>query len=182
MRIRIDVELRPWRAVAERGKGTAHGNDPADAARDIRMLDERQRNIGHRPDGADGDLFAGIHCRTCGSHDELHRIFFFRHNPAGLDQRIIESADAGIFAKHLLAHQRPAGAGIDRHATPAAQANQLAGIDDGVVQRHVAGNDGQAQNLDLRRGERHQDGGGVIDAGIRIDDDLMRFHATTFSA
>ena len=41
------------------------------------------------------------------------------------------------------------------------------------VQRDIAGHAGDAQNVELRRGEGEENCDGVILAGIRVDDDLV---------
>ncbi|MNI44059.1 hypothetical protein D3C73_984110 [compost metagenome] len=182
MRIGIDVELRPGRAMAKRREGTAHRYDLANAARDIRMLDQRQCEIRERSDGANGDLLTRRYGGASRTHDKLDCTLFCRHDIARLDQLVIERTDASVFAINLFAHKRATCAGKNRHVKAAAHAHQLAGIRNGMFQRNIAGHDREAENLDFRRGKRHQDGGGIVHARIRIDDDLVAAHATAFSS
>jgi hypothetical protein len=63
-------------------------------------------------------------------------------------------------------------AGIDRHLRAASQFADDAGVALGQRQRHVAGHRDDAEHLQLRRrGQRQQDGYGVVLAGIGVDDD-----------
>jgi len=46
----------------------------------------------------------------------------------------------------------------------------------GQGQRHIAGDGREAENLQLRRGKRQQDGDGVVQTGIGVDDDAACGH------
>ena len=71
-----------------------------------------------------------------------------------------------------LAHQRADGAGMDLDVGPAGELADLAGIFLREFQRHVAGNGGDADDLQLGAAERQQYGDGIVLAGVRVDDDL----------
>jgi hypothetical protein len=63
-------------------------------------------------------------------------------------------------------------AGIDRHLRAARQFADDAGVALGQRQRHGAGHRDDAEHLQLgRRGQRQQDGDGVVLTGIGVDDD-----------
>src|SRR5690606_30899713 len=48
-----------------------------------------------------------------------------------------------------------------------------------LFERDIAGDSGDAEDLDLARPEGEQDGGGIVDAGITIDDNTFG-HSTLF--
>ena len=52
--------------------------------------------------------------------------------------------------------------------------DDLARVQFGQRQRHIARNGGQAQHLKFGTGKRQQDRHGIVLAGIRVDDDLAR--------
>jgi hypothetical protein len=57
------------------------------------------------------------------------------------------------------------------------QFHQPARVGGGQFQRHVAGDAGDAANVQLAgRGHRQQQGDGIVLAGIAIDDDGARCH------
>ena len=59
--------------------------------------------------------------------------------------------------RHRRAHQRPHGAGVDRQIAPPGELDHLARVRLGQRQRHVAGDRGDREHLELfRRGERQQ--------------------------
>ena len=70
------------------------------------------------------------------------------------------------------ARQRPDGTGIDLGLGLAGKLADFAGIGLRQLQRHVSGDGGNADDVELRAAERQQNGDGIILAGIRVDDDL----------
>ena len=94
----------------------------------------------------------------------------------GLGQ--VRAVEPGL-AMHVLggdqrAHHGPDRAGEDPGLRPAGEFADLARVLLGQRQRHVAGDGGDAEHLELRAGERQQDGDGVVLAGVGVDDDLAR--------
>ena len=76
-----------------------------------------------------------------------------------------------------LAYQRPVAAEMDRHVAPPGELDDAAGIVLGEAQRDVAGDGGDRQHLQLvRRGQRQQQGDGVVLTGIAVDDDRLGCH------
>ena len=142
-----------------------------DARRDPRLADQRQGDVGERPERAQRDRAARlVHQRL---DDEIDGILFLqRHRRL----RQIRPVETGL-AVHLLggdqfAHQRPDRSGIDLDVRPAGEFADLAGVLLGQLQRHVAGDGCDAEHLQFGAAERQQDGDGVVLAGIGVDDDL----------
>ena len=93
---------------------------------------------------------------------------------AGLGQ--CGTVQAGL-AVHVLggdqlAHQRPRAAGMDGQIGPSGEFAHLARILLGQRQRHVAGDHGDREHVQLvRRAERQQDGERIVMTGVAVDDD-----------
>ena len=83
-----------------------------------------------------------------------------------------------------VAPQRRLGAGGDRDVAPAGDLERDERVAGRLVERLVAGDGRDADQLDLRRGEREQDRDRVVVAGVAVDDDRCRAHssASTSSA
>ena len=70
-------------------------------------------------------------------------------------------------------------AGMDRDVAAAGQRQDLPRVALGPRQRHVAGDRGDRQDLDLvGRAQRQQDGDGVVLAGVAVEDDLVQGHVS----
>ena len=69
---------------------------------------------------------------------------------------------------------RPRTPGIDADVGAAGEFDEGAGVARGRGERHVAGDRHQPQHLELGRGQCQQDGDGVVNPGIGVDDDRAR--------
>lgn len=70
-------------------------------------------------------------------------------------------------------------AGENGYVRPAGQFHQLEAIGDRVVEADIAGRGDQPQHVEgLPLAKNHQDGGGLVLAGIGEDDELARHAAT----
>ena len=82
-----------------------------------------------------------------------------------------------VFGGLRLAHHGPRAAGVDRHLGPACQIPDPAGIVLGPGQRHVARDGGDAEQIEFfGRGEREQEGDGVVLARVAVDDQRSCTH------
>jgi hypothetical protein len=77
-----------------------------------------------------------------------------------------------MFGRDQRAHQRADRAGKHLRLGSAGQFADLAGVLFRQRQRHIAGNRGDAQHVELGAGERQKDGNRVVLARVGIDDDL----------
>jgi hypothetical protein len=78
-----------------------------------------------------------------------------------------------MFGGHQRPLQRPVAACKHFHVRAVREIADDPGIPGGERQRHVSGNRSDAEDLDfIRRPERQHDGGRIVLAGIRVDDDL----------
>ena len=105
--------------------------------------------------------------------DEVDRMLLLQRH---VRLRQVGAVQAGL-AMHLLGgdqrpHQRADGAGENPGFGPAGQLADLARVLLGQLQRHVAGDGGDPQHLELGAGQRQQDGEGVVLPRVGVDDDL----------
>jgi len=134
-------------------------------------LNHGQGDIGQWPDRTERDRPGRP--RQQRLDDEVDRMLRLQRH-AGLGQ--VGAVQAG-FAMHVLGgdqgpQDRPGAAGIDRHVRAAGQGADLAGVALCQRQRHVAGDRGDADELQLfAGGKRQQDRQGVVLAGIAVEDD-----------
>ena len=78
---------------------------------------------------------------------------------------------------HLLAHQRPRAAGVDRDLLPPDPLQHTAGIAPGVLQRLVARDHGDTQQLQPGVVRRQHDRHRVVMSGIAVQNDFLSVHA-----
>lgn len=152
-------------------KYPAHQHDPGQPPGDLRRLPQRQRDIGQRAERAERDRALGL---------PPHRLDDEIGGMTGLERhfrrRQIGAVEAGlavhVLRRHQVARQRPVRAGEDPHVRPPGQFADLARVQRGQVERNIAGDAGDAENLQLRRGERQQDRHRVVLPRVGVDDDL----------
>ena len=150
--------------------GAAHHRDPPEARQELRAERRQQRDVGQRPDRGEqhglvaaledlGEQVDGVH-----RHDSRARLGRGRAaEPVGAvhDCRVAP-------ARH---HERPRGAGRHRHVLPARQREHAQGIARRRLERQVARDRRQREQLDLRAREREQDRDRVVHTGVAIDDE-----------
>ena len=76
-----------------------------------------------------------------------------------------------------LAHERPVGAAVDRDVAAAGELEHAQGVRGRLLDRLVAADGRDADELELGRGEREQERDRVVVAGIAVEDDRGRAHA-----
>ena len=111
-------------------------------------------------------------------HQEIHRMGRFRRS-ARLGQvgAVDPRRPVDVFGGLRLAHHGSRAAGVDRHLGPACQIPDPAGIVLGPGQRHVARDGGDAEQIEFfGRGEREQEGDGVVLARVAVDDQRSCTH------
>ena len=77
-----------------------------------------------------------------------------------------------------LAEHRLFRAAVDGHPR-ARQLEDAQGVRRGAVERDVAGDRRERAQVEFGRAQRQQDGDGVVDAGVAVDDDGPSVHADT---
>ena len=170
----VDVELGRRRDVAE-AERAPHGDDLAHVGEDARVLDDGERDVG---EGAERRQRDRLRRRRERVHEIVHRMGRLgraaRLRQVGaVDPRF--SVD--VLRAHRLAHHGPRAAGIDRHLGAARQIPDPARVVLGPGQRHVAGDGGDAEQVEfLGAREGEQQGDGVVLAGVAIDDQRSCAH------
>ena len=74
------------------------------------------------------------------------------------------------------AHERPVGARGDRNIAATGELEHLERVRGRLLERLVAGDRRDADELELRRGEREQERDRVVVAGVAVEDDRRRRH------
>ena len=102
----------------------------------------------------------------------------------GLGQ--VGAVEAGLAVDMLggdeVAAEGAVAAGEDGNIGAPGQFADHAGVARGELERHVAGDAGEAQQLDLvRAGQCQKDGDGVVLPRVGVDDDLARGHGVAVS-
>ncbi|CUX32019.1 conserved hypothetical protein [Agrobacterium tumefaciens str. CFBP 5621] len=171
----IDVEFRRRCDVAALEEAAAHHHQFLDAVGDLRRLQERQRHIGQRAERAER-YGAGGFPHQC-FDDEIDRVLLLRLHGRFVENRAIEAGAAvNMFGGDGLAHQRLLGALIDWNIGAPAQFADDADVAARQLQRNVAGDGAQSENVDfLRACESEHDCRCVVLAGIGVDDDFSAF-------
>ena len=111
-------------------------------------------------------------------NDEIDRVLVLKlHRRLGQLRAVQARAAMHMLRGYQVADQRMHGTGENLGLRLSRQLANLHRVLLGEVQRHVAGHGCQSQHVELRAGKRHQDGDGVVLAGIGVDDDLtLRWH------
>ena len=169
MGIDMDVEFGRRRDVAE-ADGAAHQHDTMDLRQDVRGQAEREREVGQRPQRAQGHAV----CRRRPAELDDRRDGMARCGRAGRRRQAgtgkpVRSADEG--GRLQREDQWRVCSAIDRHLR-AGQVADPQGIGGGLIHGDIARNGGdrpQVQGIGACKGQ--QQGDGVILAGIGIDDD-----------
>ena len=145
-----------------------------DARRDARLADQRQRDVGERPERAERDRAALLaHQRL---DDEVDRVLVLQRH---LRLRQVGAVEAGL-AVHLLGrHQRRAPAAGSRRRRPSSRACRPARRSCGRSSRSALSGTLPATAVmpstsSSGLAERQQDGDRVVLPGIGVDDDLLR--------
>ncbi len=153
--------------------GAAHDDHLADGADDLRLEDARQHEVGVWPDGDHRDLARMVENRP---GDELGC-----RDPGRLDGRLDRRLDVAqaVLAVHegrhlairLVERRRGARVNLRRDPEPLLDVETVAGSG---VERGVAVERGDSDEVDRRGVVRHQKREGVIDAEVDVEDDLAR--------
>jgi hypothetical protein len=142
--------------------------------RDLRFADQGQGYVGQRAERAERDRAGGLlHQRLDDEVDGVLRLE--RHRRLGQLRSVQACLAMYLLGGDELAHQRTDRAGEDPGLWPAGQLADLARVLLGQAQRHVAGDGGDAEHLQLGAAERQKDGDGIVLTGIGVDDDLAHW-------
>ena len=101
-------------------------------------------------------------------------------------RRQVGAVEAGL-AVHVrrdvaLAHERPVGARVDRDVAAARELEHAQRVRRRLVERLVAGDGRDADELELGRGEREQERDRVVVTGVAVEDDRRRSHAASIAS
>ena len=171
-----DVGLGGGRHVAGRERGAAHDRHAADEAGQLGAEAERDREVGQRADGDDLDL-AGTRLRA---GDDLL---------GGADRRVardvarVARVALAVVAVHVVgvavraADQRVRRAHRDGHVGQPGHRERVRGVARRGLDLDVAPDGARGHHLDRRVQGGVEDGNGVIDARVDVEDDRRRGHA-----
>ena len=79
-----------------------------------------------------------------------------------------------MFGGDKVTLQRAIGASENSHILPCGEVADLAGVHFRQGERHIPGDGGDAEKIDLGTGKRQQDGDSVILTRVGIDNQLLR--------
>ncbi|EGE55816.1 hypothetical protein RHECNPAF_850054 [Rhizobium etli CNPAF512] len=172
LRIDIDVELGRRRDVAALEEAAAHHHQFADARDDVGRLLEGHADIGERPERAERHRACRLLAQRLDDEiDGMGRLQ--RHHRLGERGSVEAGLAVHMLRRHQLAGNRPVGTGEDLRLRPAAKLADDARIAARQRKRHIAGDRRDPQHLQLiGAAEGQHDGGRVVLAGIRVDDDF----------
>ena len=172
----MDIEFSGRRDVASLTAGAAHENDPPDFGQDFRPAGERQRQIGERPGGDQGDFV--IRRGFEGFDDEIDGVAVLkRHRGLAYLHALQPAVAMNMFRRYPCTLERAFGAGEHLDLGMAAKLADEPRVPLREVQRHVPGNGGHAQHIEfIGRRQGHGDGQGIVPAGIAIKDDTPTRH------
>ena len=159
-----DVELGRRRDVAFSDRA-AHEDDPLDV--EVRVAGERQRDVGERAGRDQRDRTA--RCADPGG-EEVDRVLG-DGRPGG--RREVGPVEPGL-PVHVLCHlrvadQRAVGTGGDRNVAAAGELEHAQRVGGRLVERLVAVDGGDPEQLELRARERQQQRHRVVVPGVAVD-------------
>ncbi len=168
-----EVELRGRGLVAQRVHRAAHHDDIVQQVAQGRFPPERQRDVRQRAETGETYL-AGR--GPGGVDDGVDSVFVGRRDGGVRAQGTAQSplaVDVGGVVEVL--HERSARSLVDRYGLGSpGEVERVLGVLDLGLELDVAGDDRQRLDGDRLRAEGHEDGLGVVDGGVRIDDELLR--------
>ena len=172
LRVGPDVELGRGRAVALADRA-AHEHDPLRAR--VGMEREQERHVGQRPDGDEREAApAGAHL----TREELDGVLGDRRGRRVGELGAVQAGLAvDVRGDVALAHERPVGAGRDGHVGAAGELEHAERVRRRLLERLVARDGRDPDQLDLGRGEREQDRDRVVVAGVAVEDDRRAHRA-----
>jgi hypothetical protein len=161
-----DIEFRRGRDVAVGGDCAAHHYAAGDTRWQGGIELQRKGEIGQRTQ-RNQQQAAGVLVRQ--AQDRQGRVLLLRLPGGGFVTGVAEA----IVPVHIgrvpgAMQQRRSATGEHRHVDTGDLA-QFQRIGDGVLEADVAGGDGEADDVMSRIVEGHQQGKGIIDAGVGVD-------------
>ena len=169
--VNVEVELGGGGDVAG-GRGAAHEDDLLDELRDLRGGAEGQSDIGERADSDERDL-AGVRADDAG--DEVDGVLFDGLDAGDGEVNTGEAVFAvGVGGGDGAADERMGGSAGDGNFGAAGDLDQTEGVGERGFERDVAGDRGDGLDVELFRVHGQQEGEGVIDSRIGVEDDALR--------
>ncbi len=167
-RIRLDVELGGRGPVAPLRRA-AHEDDLPDEGGDIGMAGQQQGDVGQRRRRDEGDRL-----RVPGQDPvhEVHRVLGDHVHGGFGEARPVETGHAVHVVRHLQClDQRAGAAGRDGHIGDARDRADPARVQCGLLERLIACDRGDGQQVDCGVTRRKHDREGVVVSGVAVDDD-----------
>ena len=169
LRVGPDVELGGRGHVALSG-GTAHRDDPLDVGATGAL--EQQRDVGQRAGRHERD---GLRAGGDRPLQEVDRVLAERIVPGRRQRRTVEAAVAvDVRRDRQLPFERAVGAGSDRDVGAAGEIEHAQRIRRRLLERLVAVDRGDAENLELGAREREQQCDRVVVPRVAVEDDRDR--------
>ena len=166
----VDVELGRGGDVAALKAAAAHQDDLGHAGDDVGGALEGGGDVGQGAEGAEGDRARGMGAERV---DQVVDGVLGLQGMGRVGER--DAVKAGLAVDMLggdeLAGKGGIAAGVDR-GVAAREFDDDAGVLLGEGERHVARDGGEGKDIQLGRGQRKEDGNGVVLAGVGVDDDL----------
>ena len=163
-----DVELGRRGHVALRD-GASHEHDAVDPRGRVGVPRQQERDVRERPEGDERQR----QIRSTGLlGEEVHGVLVDRPGRGRREVRRTDAAVAvGILRGDEALHQRPVGAGRDRHVGPAGELEHAQGILCRPLERLVAGDRRDAAEVELGARDRQQERERVVDTRVAVDHD-----------
>ena len=180
LRVDVDVELGRRRHVPF-GDRAAHDHDALEGRRLLRVTGQKEGDVGQWADRDERD-------RPLGAEDvlgqEVDGVLRDRLALRLRERRPVEPGLAvNVVGDEELPGERPVGARGDGHVAPAHELEHAERVRGRLLERLVAGDGRDAEELELRAGEREQEGDRVVMARVAVEHDGRRLaHAARISS
>ena len=176
----VDVELRDRGGVAGAEAAGAHGPDALELFHGLRGLHHGESHVGDGTDDRQLHL-AGVLLHQ--ADDGIRRVDAFHGLQFGMDEAAVAHAVVPVDVAGVdgSAHQGPVRALVNRgRGRQVRDLHAHEAVEGGLLHRHIAADGGEGQDLVPQLAQAHDDGDGIIRAGIRIDDELPHERITPF--
>ena len=176
--VNIDVKFSRGRDIANLKISPAHQDNLCDALGDIRRPLQGGGNICQRAKGAECD---GLWRRCAqGADDKIYRVGALQVHHRRGERRPIQSAVAmDMFCRDQTATHGAVTARKHWQIGATCQFADLPRVVAGALQRDIARNTGQSQNVKFLRRQGQQDCHRIILAGIRVNNDVAAHRLTS---
>jgi hypothetical protein len=172
MRIEPEIELGVGRDIARAERSASHEDEPLDLGGDVRCHRKCGRDVGHGTQYRDGDRSGRAPHLI---DDEVDGMLHLERHPrlgeVGAPQTIRPVKDGGPLSRCV--EQGSATAREHLEVSSVCDLADPPGIFLRLGERNVARDSGDPQDFDSRRRKRQEQGDGVVDTRVTIDDDAL---------